>query len=113
MPPRKPGVDTKIEPIKDELGRENEIPFGPLYDMSMAESLVLRKRFTDHHEWNYVLAISSAGGAPVQFVKKPGDGLRVCIDYRALNLITVKDSYLIPFKKETLRQLTKATWVPR
>lgn len=86
MPPRKPGVDTKIEPIKDEL---------------------------DHHEWNYVLAISSAGGAPVQFVKKPGDGLRVCIDYRALNLITVKDSYLIPFKKETLRQLTKATWVPR
>ncbi|KAI0996566.1 hypothetical protein K3495_g11617 [Podosphaera aphanis] len=113
LPPHRPGVDTKIELIKDEQGREKDIPFGPLYDMSRAELLVLRKTLTDHLDRNWIRASSSAGGAPALFAKKPGGGLRFCVDYRALNSITVKDRYPIPLIKETLRQLTKATWVSK
>ena len=44
------------------------------------------------------------------FVKKPGGGLRFCVDYRKLNGITRKDRYPLPLITETLRQLSQATW---
>ena len=47
------------------------------------------------------------------FAKKPGGGLQFCVDYRALNGITVKERYSLPHIKETPRQLTKATWVSK
>jgi hypothetical protein len=46
--------------------------------------------------------------SPVLIVRKPNGGLRVCMDYRALNAITVKDRYPIPLIKETLDRLCKA-----
>ena len=44
------------------------------------------------------------------FVKKPGGGLRFCVDYRALNQITKKDRYPLPLIRETLNRLSKAKW---
>jgi hypothetical protein len=45
-----------------------------------------------------ILEVSqSPYGAPILFVPKPnGQGLRFCVDYRALNSITVKNLYTIP-----------------
>jgi hypothetical protein len=48
---------------------------------------------------------SSPTASPVLFVKKPGGGLRFCVDYRALNAISVKDRYPLPLVKETLNNL--------
>ncbi|KAG0160466.1 hypothetical protein PDIDSM_7995 [Penicillium digitatum] len=48
---------------------------------------------------------SSPAASPVLFVKKPGGGLRFCVDYRAPNAITVKDRYPLPLTKETLNNL--------
>jgi hypothetical protein len=36
------------------------------------------------------------------FVKKPGGGICLCVDYRRLNVITKKDRYPIPLIKETM-----------
>jgi len=41
-------------------------------------------------------------------VHKPRGGLRVYIDYCALNALTIKDRYPIPLIKETLERLAKA-----
>jgi hypothetical protein len=38
-----------------------------------------------------IRASSSPAAAPVLFAKKPGGGLRFCVDYRALNELTQKD----------------------
>lgn len=65
--------------------------------------MVLRKTLTDHLDRNWIRASASPGGAPVLFAKKPGGGLRFCVDYRALNSITIKDRYPLPLVKETLR----------
>ncbi|KAI1002404.1 hypothetical protein K3495_g5797 [Podosphaera aphanis] len=46
-PPHRPGVDTKIKLVKDDLGRESEVPWGPLYGISREELLVLRKTLTE------------------------------------------------------------------
>src|SRR5206468_8380480 len=46
---------------------------------------------------------TSPFGAPVLFVKKPhGRGLRLVVDYRALNHLTIKNRYPLPLISEIL-----------
>jgi hypothetical protein len=40
------------------------------------------------------------------FVKKLGEGIRLCINYRLFNTITKKDCYLILLIKETMTNIT-------
>jgi len=44
---------------------------------------------------------SSPAAAPILFAKKDG-GLRLCVDYRALNTATVKNRYPVPLISEML-----------
>jgi hypothetical protein len=39
------------------------------------------------------------------FIKKLGEGIRLCINYRLLNIITKKDRYLILLIKETIANI--------
>jgi hypothetical protein len=78
--------------------------------MSREELIVLRKTLTELLDKNFIRASSSPASAPVLFVKKPGGGLRFCVDYRGLNAITCKDRYPLPLISETLRSLSKARW---
>lgn len=43
-------------------------------------------------------------------MKKADGTLRLCVDYRGLNGVTVKNRYPLPLIKETLDQLYKAKW---
>jgi hypothetical protein len=109
-PARGQGIDHSIELEKDDHGREKEVPWGPLYNMSRDELLVLRKTLTDLLDKGFIRVSNSPAAAPVLFVKKPGGGLRFCVDYRGLNRITKKDRYPLPLIYETLRSISKAKW---
>ncbi len=110
VPPHREEIDHKISLQKDDNGKESTPPWGPLYAMSRDELLVLRKTLIDLMDQGFIRASSSPAGAPVLFVKKPGGGLRFCVDYRGLNKITRKDRYPLPLIKETLSSLSKAKW---
>ncbi|KAI1006047.1 hypothetical protein K3495_g2170 [Podosphaera aphanis] len=110
LPPHRPGHDMEINLEKDETGKEKAPPYGPLYDMSKEELLVLRKTLVDLLDKGWIRASASPASSPVLFAKKPGGGLRFCVDYRGLNAITKKDRYPLPLIRETLRQLAKARW---
>ena len=105
LPPLCPGVDheIKMEPGTQALS-------GPLYGMSREELKVLKKYLTENLNKGFIRASSSPAAAPVLFVKKPGGGLHFCVDYRALNTITIKNCYPLPLIQETLDQLCKAVW---
>ncbi|KAI0996221.1 hypothetical protein K3495_g11958 [Podosphaera aphanis] len=81
--------------------------------MSRDELLVLRKTLTELLDKNWIRASSSPGGAPVLFIRKQGGGLRLCVDYRALNAVTERDRYPLPLIKETLRMMSQATWLSK
>ncbi|XP_075521441.1 uncharacterized protein LOC142554661 [Primulina tabacum] len=48
-------------------------------------------------------------GAPVLFVKKKDDSMRLCIDYRELNRVTVKNKYHLPMIEDLFVQLQGAS----
>jgi transposase InsO family protein len=113
LPPHRAGIDHTIIRTKDKDGKEHEIPWNPLYSMSKDELLVLRKTLTDYLDKGFIRASNSSAAAPVIFVKKPGGGLRFCVDYRKLNTITEKDRYPLPRIDETLRQICRADWITK
>jgi hypothetical protein len=78
--------------------------------MSRDELLVLWKKLTSYLERGFICVSRSSAAAPVLFAKKPGGGLRFCVDYRALNAITHNDRYPLPLIHETLQQISKAKW---
>ena len=56
-------------------------------------------------EHGFIRPSKSPYGALVLFVKKKDGSLRMCIDYRALNKITVKNKYPLPRIDELLDRL--------
>ncbi|KAI0993535.1 Transposon Tf2-6 polyprotein, partial [Podosphaera aphanis] len=76
--------------------------------MSDAELEALREYLRENLEKGFIETSTSSFASPVLFVKKPGGGLRFCVDYRALNAITKKNLYPLPRIDDSLRQLLKA-----
>jgi hypothetical protein len=110
IPPHRPGRDHAIPLEKDEQGRKRDVLWGPLYRISRKELLILRKTLTDLLDKGWIRASSSAAGAPVLFVKKPGKRLRFCVNYRALNAIISQNRYPLPLIRKTLKRLAKARY---
>src|SRR3569833_4280055 len=72
-------------------------PFRSTYRLSPLEYRELEKQVTKFLTDGILEVSQSPYGAPVLFVPKPnGRGLRLCVDYRALNSITVKNRCTIP-----------------
>ncbi|KAK7570621.1 hypothetical protein V3481_007378 [Fusarium oxysporum f. sp. vasinfectum] len=96
-----------------ELTPGSKLPFGPLYGMSRDELTALREWLDENLRKGFIRPSSSPVASPVLFVKKPGGGLRFCVDYRALNNITVKDRYPLPLIKESLNNLSGMRYFSR
>jgi transposase InsO family protein len=83
-------------------------PFGPLYNLSATELGVLREYIEDNLQRGFIRPSTSPAGAPILFVKKKDGSLRLCVDYRALNRLTVKNRHPLPLISEALDRLVGA-----
>ncbi|KAE8216955.1 hypothetical protein CF319_g8841, partial [Tilletia indica] len=70
--------------------------FGPIYSLTNGEHTALRSYIDEMLDKGFIRPSSYPAGSPVLFVPKSDGSLRLCVDYRALNNITVKDRYAIP-----------------
>ena len=66
-------------------------PFGPIYQLLEKELKVLKEYIDDNLAKGFIRPSTSSAGSPVLFVPKKDGSLRLCVDYRALNNITIKD----------------------
>ena len=55
------------------------------------ELLVVKKYINKHLNKGFIRPSISLVAAPILLVKKLGGGIRLCIDYRGLNAITIKN----------------------
>jgi hypothetical protein len=66
------------------------------YRVSGPELVELKKQIDEWLEKGYIRPSTSPWVAPVLFVEKKDGTKRMCIDYRALNEVTVKNKYPLP-----------------
>ena len=102
MPP-----DRDIEFIIELLPRTAPIAKRP-YRMGVNELEELKKQIKELQEKGFICPSSSPWGAPVIFVDKKDGTHRMCVDYRSLNEVTIKNNYPLPRIDDLFDQLRGA-----
>lgn len=80
------------------------------YRMAPPELAELRKQLGELLDAGYIQPSKAPYGAPVLFQKKQEGSLRMCVDYRALNKVTVKNKYPVPLIADLFDRLSRATY---
>jgi hypothetical protein len=78
------------------------------YRMPPAELAELKKQLQELLDKGFIRPSTSPWGCPTLFVKKKDESLRLCIDYRALNAVTIKNKYPLPYIDVLFDQLVGA-----
>ncbi|KAJ7947141.1 Retrotransposon protein, putative, Ty3-gypsy subclass [Quillaja saponaria] len=104
LPPRR-GIDHEIELVPGI-----KPPAKAPYRMAPPELAELRKQLNELLESGFIRPSKAPFGAPVLFQKKQDGSLRMCVDYRALNKVTVRNSYPIPLIADLFDQLSGAKY---
>jgi hypothetical protein len=66
------------------------------YRMPPAELAELKKQLQELLDKGFIRPSTSSWGCPALFVKKKDESLRMCVDYRPLNAVTIKNKYPLP-----------------
>jgi len=97
FPDEIPGLPPKreIEFAIELISRAGPVSISP-YRMAPVELTELKKQLEDLLEKQFIRPSVSPWGAPVLLVKKKDGSSRLCIDYRQLNKLTIKNKYPLP-----------------
>ena len=76
--------------------------------MALKELAKMKKQLEELLEKGFIRPNSSPWGCPAIFVKKKDDTLRMCVDYRPLNAVTIKNKYPLPHIDTLFDQLAGA-----
>nr|AAN04909.1 Putative polyprotein [Oryza sativa Japonica Group] len=79
------------------------------YRMAANELAEVKKQLEELKEKGYIRLSTFPWGAPVIFVEKKDKTKRMCVDYRALNEVTIKNKYPLPRIDDLFDQLKGAT----
>ena len=101
-PPREVDFAIELVPGSQPISK-------PPYRMAPAELKELKEQLEDLIKKSFIRPSISPWGAPVLFVKKKDGTMRLCIDYRELNKITIKNKYPLPRIDDLFDQLNGAT----
>jgi hypothetical protein len=87
-----------------DLEPSYNLPYGRIRNLSEFELRTL----TAYIEANLANGFIQRSSSPILFAKKKDGGIRFCVDYRALNLATVKNRYPLPLISEMLDRVREA-----
>jgi hypothetical protein len=77
----------------------------PIYKLSTEEITEVKKQVDDLLMKGFIQPSTSSWGSSIIFVAKKDGGLRMCIDYRALNKASITNNYPLPRIDEVWDQL--------
>lgn len=83
----------------------------PIYRMSEAEPQELKQQLASMLDAGFIRPSTSPYGSPVLLVKKKGGTFRLVVDYRLLNLQTIKNAYPLPRIDDLLDRLHDAKYM--
>jgi len=106
LPPQRTN-DYRIE-LEDGKTAEREVGYSPLYKQTAEELEAARDYIVDNLNKGFIGPSAAPFSSPILMARKPGGGLRLCVDYRKLNAITRKDRYPIPLVDELMERISGA-----
>ncbi|KAD6795232.1 hypothetical protein E3N88_06128 [Mikania micrantha] len=111
FPEELPGIppDREIEFQIDVVPGAQPVAKAP-YRLAPTEMKELMTQLQDLLDKGFIRPSVSPWGAPVLFVKKKDGSMRMCIDYRELNKLTIKNKYPLPRIDDLFDQLQGASW---
>jgi len=88
-------------------------PWGPIYPMSAYQLEELNKYLHKMLAEGKIVHRKSPAGAPILFVRKPNGRLRLCVDYRQLNKLTILNKYPLSVMTELRERVAGVTIVTK
>nr|GEW73569.1 retrotransposon protein, putative, Ty3-gypsy subclass [Tanacetum cinerariifolium] len=105
MPVELGSFDAKIVEFQIDLKPSVAPVVRAPYRLAPSEMKELSDQLKELSDKGFIRPSSSPSGAPVLFVKKKDGSFRMCIDYRELNKLTVKNRYPLPRIDDLFDQL--------
>ena len=99
---------TEINTHAIDLEEGKQPPYGPIYSLGPVELETLKTYIETNLANGFIRPSKSPAGAPILFDRKPDGSLRLCVDYRGLNNLTIKNRYPLPLIGESLDRLGRA-----
>lgn len=101
----------RTDKVKHHIRLQDETPFKhrarPIHPHDIE---AVRSHLRDLLETGVIRESESPFSSPIVVVRKKNGDVRLCIDYRKLNLQTVKDAYALPNLEESFSALTGSRW---
>jgi hypothetical protein len=79
------------------------------YKMPVNELVELEKQIAELQSKGFIHPSSSPWGAPMLLVEKKDGTQRMCMDYRSLNEVTIKNKYPLPWIEDPFDQMKGAS----
>ena len=99
---------TRINNHAIELVEGQQPPYGPIYSLEPVELETLKAYIETNLANRFIRRSKSPAGAPILFDRKSNGSLRLCVDYRGLNNLTIKNQYPWLLIGESLDRLGRA-----
>ncbi|KAI3755174.1 hypothetical protein L1987_54969 [Smallanthus sonchifolius] len=114
FPNELPGVppDRQVEFRVDLVPGTTPITKSP-YRLAPTEMQELKKQLHELLDIGFIQPSSSPWGAPILFVKKKDGTMRMCIDYRDLNKVTIKNRYPLLRIDDLFNQIQGASYLSK
>jgi hypothetical protein len=102
LPPHRPNFDFQVN-----LQPNAVPPFSKNYNLTGEEKMEMKKWIQTNLEQGFIRRSHSPYAAPCFFISKKDGDLRLCMDYRKLNSITIKTRYPLPLISEIIKTVSK------
>ncbi len=99
--PKHTGINDHVIELVDDW----EAPYRFIYSLGSMELETLKAFFENNLVNSFIRPSKSPTGAPILFDKKSDSNLRLCVDYRGLNNLTIKNRYPLPLVRKSLDRL--------
>ena len=93
---------TEINTHAIDLKKDKQPPYEPIYSLGLVELETLKTYIETNLANSFIHPLKSPAGTPILFYKKPDGSLCLCVNYRGLNNIIIKNQYLFVLVSESL-----------
>jgi len=100
----------RLTDCKIVLEKDATLHYGPIYPLTEEESQVLKDYIKENLEKGFIRPSESPAGYPVLFQKKKDGSLRLCVDYKKLNAVTIRNSYPLPLITDIIEKVKGAKY---